>query len=350
MKAYVVGRRAEGTPPRRPGSFRRTTTHTSLRPDGLLGEVKMHGAGRDLWTGADGAARSLAQASFDVTVAFEDRSLRTLTLYPNPGLSLDGLLGRALSGGVRRALDRAWPASTRDGAAGSPTDLDRGASLTYQLLDELPTAGLVSGYAIAAAGMPQLVGSRFPGERADICAGWMTGGTLLAQEEKLGYLPPPQGPLAPTLTAPDDPEAWHPLGTDGPHSMRRWRRMDLWSPEEGGSLEFEVFLRDSHFDAEGVETIVHEFVVTGELDASTHVFGSCRAEARVVPSGECPGALASAGRLTGTTPYDLRERVRQTFLGNTTCTYLNDTLRSLAVLPHMAAVIEGSGYAGKPRH
>jgi hypothetical protein len=53
--------------------------------------------------------------------------------------------------------------------------------------------------------------------------------------------------------------------------------------------------------------------------------------------------MATAGRLVGTTPYDLRDRVRQTFVGTTSCTHLNDTLRALAVLPHMAAVVERRG-------
>ena len=342
LKAHVRREPSAGTPARRPGSFRRTTTHTSLRPDGILGDVKMQGLGRDIWTGPDGAARSLAQARFDATIAFvENRSISALTLDPDPGVSLNGLVGRALPSGFRRALDQAWPAS----APATPTgaDLDRGASLTFQLLDELPTAGLVSGYAIAAAGMPQLVGSRSVGERADICAGWSTGGTLLTQEAKLGYLPPPRGPLAPTLESPGDPEAWHPLGPDGPNAMRRWRRIDLWRPQPGGPLAFEAFLRDSHFDPEGVESIVHQFLVTGELDAGIHVFLSCQAEAAVVPSVKCPGALASVGRVTGTTPHDLRDRVRHAFVGNTTCTYLNDTMRALAALPHMAAVVERLG-------
>jgi len=214
----------------------------------------------------------LAQARFDATIAFvENRSISALTLDPDPGVSLNGLVGRALPSGFRRALDQAWPASAPATPAGA--DLDRGASLTFQLLDELPTAGLVSGYAIAAAGMPQLVGSRSVGERADICAGWSTGGN----------------------------------------------------------------------DPEGVESIVHQFLVTGELDAGIHVFLSCQAEAAVVPSVECPGALGSVGRVTGTTPHDLRDRVRHAFVGNTTCTYLNDTMRALAALPHMAAVVERLG-------
>ena len=300
----------------------------------------MQGLGRDIWTGPDGAVGPLAQARLDATIAFvEDRSLRALTLDPDPGMGLDGLVGRSVASGFRRAVDQAWPTPAPGTPASTLPDRDRGASLTYQLLDEMPTAAMVSGYALGAAGM-HLPESQFV---PDVCIGWATGATIMTQGKKLRHIPIPQGPLAPTLESPGDPEAWHGVGPEGPHATRRRRRIDLWRPEEGGPLAFEAFFQDSHFDAEGVETVVHEYLVTGELDAGTQAFLSCRAETGVLPWVECPGALATAGRLVGTTPHDLRDRVRQTFVGTTTCTHLNDTLRALAVLPHMAAVVERRG-------
>lgn len=321
-----------GTPARRPNSFRRTTTHTSLRPDGILGDVQMEGLGRDVWTGPDGAARTLAQARLDATIAFvEGRALRALRLDPDAGVSVARLIGGSVSSGFRRAVDEAW--------AGE----DPGGSLMYQLLDELPTATLVSGYAMGAAGLHPPSGSVAMSRQVDICAGWVAGGTMLVQAEELGHTPPMRGPLAPTLESPDDREAWHPMGPVGPHAMRRWRRIDLWPADVDGPLEVEAFFRDSHVDPEGVETVVHEYTVTAQLEPGTHVFLSCRAAPGALPWEECPGALPSAGRLTGTPAGDVRERVRKTFIGTTTCTHLNDTLRALAVLPHMASVVERGG-------
>ena len=327
---------AHGTPPRRPGSFRRTTTHASSRPDGILGDVHMEAIGRDLWTGPDGSTTVLAHGRLDAVIAFvRDRSLQALSVEPDPGLPLDELIGLRVSGGFRRALDLAWT------EAGDPEE--RSGSLTYQLLDELPTAALVSGYALGAAGLHPPTGSIDLSRQADICAGWVTGGTMLVEADRLGHTPPMRGPLAPDLGSPDDAEAWHPVGPMGPHAMRRWRRMDVWREEPGGSVGVEAFFRDSHLDTEGVETVVHEYVVTAEMDPGTYVFRSCRAHAGALPWVECPGALASAGRVVGTTPHDLRERVRQEFTGTSTCTHLNDTLRSFAAVPHMAAVVERGG-------
>jgi hypothetical protein len=49
----------------------------------------------------------------------------------------------------------------------------------------------------------------------------------------------------------------------------------------------------------------------------------------VLPWFECPQAAASAARLTGRPLAGLRPAVRAEFLGPTTCTHLNDTLRAL---------------------
>lgn len=318
-----------GTPARRPGSVRRTTTHTSLRPDGLLGDVQLEAVGRDVWTGRDGDATVVGRARVDATIAFvEDRKLTAIRTEPPAGTSLDGLIGLRVSSGFRKALDGTYPTE------------DRTASLCYQLLDELPTAVLVSGFAVAAAGAFPPRGTFNLSHNADICAGWATGGTILVEGQSLGHPPPVTGPVAPGLDDPDDALAWHPVGPVGPHVMRRWRRIDVWRPDGGEALEVEAFFRDTHVDGEGLETVVHEYLVTAELEPGSYVFRSCRADVGVLPWVECPGALASAGRLVGSTPADLRTRIRETFVGTSTCTHLNDTLRSLAALPFMARLVE----------
>ena len=53
------------------------------------------------------------------------------------------------------------------------------------------------------------------------------------------------------------------------------------------------------------------------------------AEARVLPWMECPEAVASAARVVGMPVGELRHRVRRELVGVSTCTHLNDTLRSL---------------------
>src|SRR3954467_13818634 len=60
---------ATATPARRPGSVRRTTTHDSLRPDGLQGPVTVVARGRDLRTTPDGGTTVLDTARLDLEVS-----------------------------------------------------------------------------------------------------------------------------------------------------------------------------------------------------------------------------------------------------------------------------------------
>jgi hypothetical protein len=156
------------------------------------------------------------------------------------------------------------------------------------------------------------------------------------------------GPVAPTLDAYDnDPLAWHRMERMTTHSTRRRRRIDVWRDPQAragdGTVAVEEFFRDSLVDGDGVETVVHEYLVSAELEPGSLTFLSCGADIGVLPWVECPAAAASAERLTGTTPHDLRDRVRQTFVGTSTCTHLNDTLRALAAVPYLVSIMNAGG-------
>ena len=56
---------------------------------------------------------------------------------------------------------------------------------------------------------------------------------------------------------------------------------------------------------------------------------SVTATVRVLPWQECPAAIGSAVRVKGMMLSELRNRVRAEFVGTSTCTHLNDLLRSL---------------------
>ena len=75
---------------------------------------------------------------------------------------------------------------------------------------------------------------------------------------------------------------------------------------------------------------MHEYTVSGTVDLRAGRIGSVSAQAKVLPWVECPGALASAQRIVGMELSALRTRVRKEFVGRSTCTHLNDSLRSLA--------------------
>ena len=108
--------------------------------------------------------------------------------------------------------------------------------------------------------------------------------------------------------------------------MRRHRRIDLVAD---GALLADIFFRDSHVDADGDETVVHEYTVRATIDPDTGCIQHIDTEARVLPWIECEAAPASAQRLVGRPITTLRPTVRAEFTGISTCTHLNDTLRSL---------------------
>jgi hypothetical protein len=308
------------TPPRARGSIRRTSTIDMLRPDGLFGAVVLVGRARDLATSEAGEATVVGEAGFLARVDFvADRTLVGLCTSPSEPEAAT-LVGVRASSGFRGELDRALP---RHRAA---------RSLLYLLLDDLPVATLVSGYAIGAGGV-QIPGRQIA-TRADLCAGWRTGGTMLVEIERQGHLPSATGPPAPALARADAPLAWHALPPLPPHGMRRHRRLDLTGD---GLLTADALFRDSHMGADGGETIVHEYTVRAEIDPATLRLERIDAAAHVLPWLECEPAVASAARMVGRPVTGLRPAVRAELTGPSTCTHLNDTLRSLEDVAALAA-------------
>jgi Protein of unknown function (DUF2889) len=298
--------------PRRPDSVRRTTTHDCTHSSGLGGPVTIVAQGRDLLTTADGAATVLDTARLDARADFASGSIERLVSDP-PHQALHELAGAHAYRGFRAAVEKVLPGERQSG------------SLRYQLLDDLPIALMLTGRTLRAAGLGLDMGSakQLP---VDICAGWIAGGTLLTGLTEQG---PPlrHGPVASDLRAGDDALAWHEFEPLPPHATRRHRRLDVW--HNGQIADVDCFFRDSYVDAHGVETVVHEYSVRATVDPVTSRFLSCEADAGPLPYPECPNARASARRLVGISADGLRRNVRADFVGPTTCTHLNDTLRSL---------------------
>ena len=304
------------TPARRPGSLRRTSTVDALRPDGPGGDLILRGRARDLQTGADGSARTLGEAELEARVRYPDKKqLDALSTRPEEPLA-SRLLGTPVGSGFRAVLDEALPAQRE------------ARSLLYLLLDELPVATLVSGFALqkVAGGNAPVPVEHIRG-RADICSGWKSDGTIFTEVAESGRLPVLTGPVAPSLARDGDPQAWHDFGPLPPHSMRRHRRLDLW--REGGDLVLDVLFRDSYFPVDGPELCVHEYTLDGRVDPASLEIREVVASPRALPWVDCSQAVASAADLTGRHVSGLRPGVRADFVGPGTCTHLNDTFRSL---------------------
>ncbi len=318
---------------RRSGSVRRTSTIDTARPDGFRGDLVMTARGRDLRTASDGTSVVINQVDLSLRVDGSNRQVLAIASSP-PVPGLDQLVGCTVGPGFRSRVKEACPGECEAG------------TLLHLLLDDLPGAALVSGYSAQRAGaldQPQPrpegdVGSpsgmaRMMASQDDLCAGWAHEGTLMVTVRSTGQIPVSTGPPAPSLERHDDPLAWHPMPPLPLHAMRRRRRLDVVRPGPSGEAHrFDAHFRDSHMDQDGAEWVVHEYSATGAFDVVGGRVLDIGAQAHVLPWMECPGAVASAERLSGMPIAELRTRVRREFTGTSTCTHLNDTLRSLGDL------------------
>lgn len=309
------------TPPRPPGSVRRTTSIDQRRGErGAPMEVEARG--RDLVTRLDGTAVVRDAVTFTATVDPMGTLLAIESDPPEPRLAT--LVGAHVSRGFRARLDEVLP-DHRDAA-----------TVLHQLLDDMPMAALISSYGSSR----EQTDFRLPpeaGERlTDLCAGWAAGATMLDVLGRTGVFPIPVGPPAPDLVS-DDSLAWHELPVMVPRSVRRRRRLDVLP---GAPLVADVHFRDSHLGADEPEDVLHEYLLTAAIDPAAGIVLRAAATARVLPWPECPGATASAGHIVGQPLTALRALVAADFTGTSTCTHLNDVLRSLAGLTTLLQAVD----------
>lgn len=322
------------TPARRPSSVRRTShldmwTPADTAGTGVPGARRITGTCRDVRTDATGAVDATEEARLDAVVTWDRLLLRLATEPPLPAHAF-GEARVPVAQGFRAELSRVLP---DDEAAGTPR---------FVLLDDLPVAALIAGYADLYADHPRL---RDPNRqsaalKADICAGWRTDGTMIPAYRATGRIPIPLGPPAPPAAADatgaqDDPWAWHALPPLPPSAMRRRRLLDVAAAPgtDGARLAVLAWFRDTHTDEAGTETVLHEYSLTATIEATTGLVLACAATPHVLPWDECPAAAASAGQLVGRSLATVRTTVAKELRGIGVCTHLNDLLRSLAYVP-----------------
>ncbi len=302
--------------------------------DGCLGDgsTVVTGTGMDVMTAADGKAQ-VTRADAVVRVDTFTRVVQEVSTDDGRRTdALQALLGVAALASYRKVLARALP---DDVAAGS---------LHTQLLDELPGVLLVVSGSRARLGL----GTYAPRQEAearlgDICAGWQRGGEMLRALTE-GDLPySGEGPWAGELDDGSDPRAWPAAGPLPHGSARRRRRIDL-VPRPDGSVAFDALFRDSFIEPGGRESSVHEYGVLGTCDHDGRIT-ALRADPHVLPGPQCPHAAASASRLIGLPLREVRDRVRAQFTGTSTCTHLNDTLRSLGACWPALSLLDPPGVA-----
>lgn len=319
-RSAAMGVPANAAVPRRVPSIRRTSHIDMQFTDDTL---ELHGAARDLAT-LPGRTADLGHAEVDATVAPDGR-LTDLTAEPSRSATAS-LAGLVVRGGFRDAVAAALPDEV---AAGTPLAL---------LLDDLPVASLISGYALLYRDAIPAPAADFRAQE-DICSGWRREGTMMVSVRAGAGVPVTVGP--PALSLDDeiaiDDLGWHRLPPLPVGAMRRRRLVDVHIAE---SWNITAMFRDTHVDEDGDETVLHEYSLTATVDPQRRTFTSCAAVPRVLPWAECPVAAASADRLVGRGVNDVRDVVRSELRGTSTCTHLNDLLRSLGDVGTLAAALE----------
>ena len=296
----------------------------------MFGALHLVGRGRDLLTTAAGEAQLLSQTTLRAEVNYVDK--RTLTsIASDPAEpALANLVGERTGSGFRSCVDAELP------------EHRNGESLLYQLLDDVTVAVLVSGYVLSTVPMPTSPSMAEAMRRNEnVCAGWRSGGTIMIGVADEGRPPTVTGPEVPALLPDDDALSWHELPTLPAHGMRRARRLDVW-PADAGLVHVDCFFRDSHMGPDGIETAIHEYAVNIDVDVQSEKIVAGNADPRVLPWAECPPAADSSNRLAGMDLADLRPAVRAQFTGTTTCTHLNDQMRSLAGVRALLPQLEGT--------
>jgi hypothetical protein len=307
-------RPVEGTPPRRAGSVRRTTSVDGAWTE--QGALELEASGRDLLTGADGAVQAVREEAARVESG-PDMVVRSVKATPS-GANLSPLEGLALRGNLRKALS-ALPGSADDQA-----------NLLFMLLDDIVATSLISGYARQRAVAPKGPSAAYVDHMADICAGWANQGQMVRESRLTGRVPLVIGPSSPPLEDPTDPLAWHHLGALRGGTVRRRRRTDVIPSEDGTWATVDAMFRDTFVEPDGSLSVLHEYSVIAVVDRRNGRLTSVDADPRVLPATECPSAAASASLMVGAPVADLRALVRRELRGTATCTHLNDLLRSLA--------------------
>lgn len=309
------------TPPRRPGSVRRTSSIDISWPGGHGTQLRLLGRARDLHTPGDGSpARVLAEDVMRVGVAL-DRTIEDIAAEP-PRPSIGGLVGARGGGRLRGILGEVLPAER---AAGTPL---------YLLLDDISGASLIAGFAYSqwsTEWMSPTPGQPSPRRRMEgICTGFQPGSSALDRDGtgRMSHRTVPVDPLPET----EDPLAWHHLDDIADVSMRRARRIDVRLGETG-VVEVDAMFQDSATTPAGGRVAVHEYRVEATADATTGALLSLSADPRILPYAECPLAVRGIDRMIGTKLPEMRVAVLEELKGIKGCTHLNDALRALAEVP-----------------
>ncbi len=316
----------------------RRTMHVDVGPANEWfggGELQIDGAARDVRgrSRANGGFETLATGS--VSARF-DRKRVLDHLETDPVTSwADAMVGERAGGGFRRKLAEIAPGS--------------GATIVRQLMEDLPAAALISGYASLrlarrlAVNPGDLTPPGVLGRMTDMCSGWRAGGVAVESIAAGKGVPFQDCPEAPDLTG-GHPRSWHAIPPLGANCMRRRRLVDVAFDDEDGGASLWAMFRDTVGEPDGSELVLHEYALTGRLERADGGMAlvSVEADPKVLPFTECPAAASEVHALSGTLLADLPAVVPVALFGVASCTHLNDLLRNIG---GMAGLLENALFA-----
>lgn len=302
-----------GTPARIPGSIRRSS-HIGVQTVDDSVEILVHGAVRDVVTDQAHDGRTAGAAVLDCVVR-PDRTVSSVTSEPSEP---------ALANLVGLVAHRGWRAAARE-------VVDADSPLSF-LLDDVPIALLLSSYGALRQGALDLPSVQpLMSRMRNLCAGWASDATPMRIIDAGEPMPLP-GVVPVPVSDETDPLATESREPPVPGEVRRVRRLDV---VPGETVTLHASFRDTWCDSAGAEGVLHEYVLTATLDGDRRV-ATIHAEPRVLPYNECSLAAASPGRLVGLRIEDVAAEVKAT-ADTTTCTHLDDLLRSLEAVPALLA-------------
>ena len=318
-----------GTPARRPGSVRRTSSIDMVWPDGYGTPLHLVGRARDLVTTPTGDATVVDAAEIDVTIG-DDRRVEAIEVVPERA-GIGGLVGTQGGTYLRTAIDHVLPGERE---AGTPLHL---------LLDDVAGTSLIAGFAWTRHRPLELRAER-PNEFGVrkgriICSGLRPGGTAqVAMRDARFDVHAIRS--AGQLTDGRDPLAWHEFPERPQVCMRRHRRIDVIP--DGDELVVDAFFRDSSWEPDGSQIALHEYTVRARVDADALTLNDVVATPHVLPFPECQWAPEHVTLLVGRPVLSFRTVVQTTLSELKACTHLNDMLRCLAEVPGLARAIDAT--------
>lgn len=322
---------AEATPPRRPGSVRRTSTIDMQWPAGPGTQLRLLGRARDLLTPSDGDDPvALREDTMRTGVNSATRTIEEIEAHPTRP-NVTKLIG-ARGGGNSRAV--LADAMADEAAAGTPL---------YLLLDDIAGASLIAGFAysrwIDHDLLMQEINARPVRDMTGICTGFQPGSGALMPDGSSKWNHHVQ--TVQPLPRANDPLSWHALEDITDMSMRRARRIDV---HVGDVITIDSMFQDSSTVPSGGRVAVHEYRLTATADPDTEELLTIDADPRVLPYDECPLASRNVGKVLGTPLPELRAVVLERFPGTEGCTHLNDAMRALAEVPTLVRTLRENGH------